>query len=163
LKDISLTFDSVVLHLPDREEPLRVSRFRIHTDHFDLEAFEGSLNRRTHRVQLKMVFLLGEHNIPELPLIGLQHPMRVTFVESGYIDIERGRLETHSEPFALGPEPLATVSGGQFSDCQTDAELCASTTAAPLDPHLRNCPSEMWICPGEEAVLSWRYTGDAVE
>jgi hypothetical protein len=161
LHDIALTFNPVSLLLPNLEEPLRVSKFRIHTDHFDLAAFEGQLNRRTRQVQLKLVFLLDEHAIPELSAIGLQHPIRATAVESGYIDIERGRLETHSEPFVLGP--IATVYGGQFSDCGTDAQLCLSTAAGSLDPHFGHCPTEIWICPGEEAVLTWRYTSDAVE
>ncbi len=48
------------------------------------------------------------------------------------------------------------------SCCDTEAWLCASTAEAPMtSPDLRwNCPYQVWICPGDSAILYYSLSGD---
>ena len=161
LQHITVALEPFDFPLPT-EQSLRIEGIRLGPEDFDLKAFKGTLNRATEEVTLKLPFVLNPERIPILDKLEIFAPIKIVAIEKGRMNPETGYLETHAEGFDFGKGILrfVTVYGGQFSSCSTEAKLCVSTAESAITDHRYNCPAEVWICPGEKAILYYRVSGD---
>lgn len=139
------------------EESLTVEGLSVDSSDFDSEISGGTLNSRTHEVSLRFAFSLDPEKIPALDQLGIRAPVRFEVTEHGRIDLEQGTLETRSEQFTVGHGPLRTlsISGDQFSHCETQARLCVAISEDAAERASDICQKEAWICPGQIVYLYW--------
>lgn len=93
-----------------RAEAIDVGAIELDSSAFDLERSRGTLDLDSGDFSMTVAQRLDPETVPALARLGIG-PLRFSFTERGYMDLERGVFSTHSPEFSL-PAPLAAVRVG---------------------------------------------------
>lgn len=159
LRDMEINLASFDFQLT-KDEKIKIDGIKLNSQNFDLQTFEGTLNTVTKDVSLKFTIILYPNQFPILEKFKVFAPIRLVANEKGRMDIKTREFETHAEGFSLGSGVLkfATIYGGQFGCGPPEMEFCVTTDVIP---DKRGCPKEVWICPGEKAILYYQVSSNA--
>jgi len=157
VQDLRIEFQPMRIEVPNLGG-IEIPGFTITKCDLDLDQTRGTWYWSTRQVSLQLGIRLDPDYFPVMRQLGFMRPVTVIAVESGTLDWRDGRrLETHAEPFTL-PAPLdfLTVSPGQFDGCAISAKMWVG---ANCDYARKYKTQEIWICPGDEACLTWEVGG----